>query len=197
VKALLAQTKEVNNMDDLSIIELYFARDEQAIKETDNKYGKLCHSIAYNILNNNEDSEECVNDTYIGVWNAIPPTRPNNFMAVLCKITRNISLKRIEAMARQKRSQATIVSLDELAEILPDESIGENISNNNLTELISDFLRKEKADVRNVFIRKYYFFDSVGDISKRYSFTEDKVKSMLYHIRKKLKDYLIKEGVEI
>jgi RNA polymerase sigma factor (sigma-70 family) len=197
VKALLAQTKEVNNMDDLSIIELYFARDEQAIKETDNKYGKLCHSIAYNILNNNEDSEECVNDTYIGVWNAIPPTRPNNFMAVLCKITRNISLKRIEAMARQKRSQATIVSLDELAEILPDESIGENISNDNLTELISDFLRKEKADVRNVFIRKYYFFDSVGDISKRYSFTEDKVKSMLYHIRKKLKDYLIKEGVEI
>jgi RNA polymerase sigma-70 factor (ECF subfamily) len=197
VKALLAQTKEVNNMDDLSIIELYFARDEQAIKETDNKYGKLCHSIAYNILNNNEDSEECVNDTYIGVWNAIPPTRPNNFMAFLCKITRNISLKRIEAMARQKRSQATIVSLDELAEILPDESIGENVSNDNLTELISDFLRKEKADVRNVFIRKYYFFDSVGDISKRYSFTEDKVKSMLYHIRKKLKDYLIKEGVEI
>jgi len=95
-------------MDDLSIIELYFARDEQAIKETDNKYGKLCHSIAYNILNNNEDSEECVNDTYIGVWNAIPPTRPNNFMAFLCKITRNISLKRIETMARQKRSQATI-----------------------------------------------------------------------------------------
>jgi len=101
-----------------------------------------------------------VNDTYIGVWNAIPPTRPNNFMAFLCKITRNISLKRIEAMARQKRTQATIVSLDELAEILPDESIGENISNDNLTELISDFLRKEKADVRNVFIRKYYFFDS-------------------------------------
>jgi RNA polymerase sigma-70 factor (ECF subfamily) len=197
VKALLAQTKEVNNMDDLSIIELYFARDEQAIKETDNKYGKLCHSIAYNILNNNEDSEECVNDTYIGVWNAIPPTRPNNFTAFLCKITRNISLKRIEAMARQKRSQATIVSLDELAEILPDESIGENISNDNLTELISDFLRKEKADVRNVFIRKYYFFDSVGDIAKRYDFTEDKVKSMLYHTRKKLKDYLIKEGVEI
>ena len=184
-------------MDDLNIIELYFARDEQAIKETDAKYGKLCHSIAYNILNNNEDSEECVNDTYIGVWNAIPPTRPNNFMAFLCKITRNISLKRIEAMARQKRSQATIVTLDELAEILPDESIGENISNDNLTELISDFLRKEKADVRNVFIRKYYFFDSVGDISKRYSFTEDKVKSMLYHTRKKLKDYLIKEGVEI
>ena len=184
-------------MDDLSIIELYFARDEQAIKETDKKYGKLCYRIAYNILNNNEDSEECVNDTYIGVWNAIPPTRPKSLMAFLCKITRNISLKRIEAMARQKRSQATIVSLDELAEILPDESIGENITNDNLTELISDFLRKEKADVRSVFIRKYYFFDSVGDIAKRYGFTEDKVKSMLYHTRKKLKDHFIKEGVKL
>ncbi|MBR4292298.1 MAG: sigma-70 family RNA polymerase sigma factor, partial [Clostridia bacterium] len=134
---------------------------------------------------------------YIGVWNAIPPTRPKSLMAFLCKITRNISLKRVEAMARQKRSQATVVSLDELAEILPDESIEENISNDNLTELISDFLRKEKADVRNVFIRKYYFFDSVGDIAKRYGFTEDKVKSMLYHTRKKLKDHFIKEGVKL
>ena len=184
-------------MDDLSIIELYFARDEQAIKETDAKYGKLCHSIAYNILNNNEDSEECVNDTYIGVWNAIPPARPNNFMAFVCRITRNQSLKRIEAMTRQKRSRATIVSLDELAEILPDESIGENVSNDNLTELISDFLRNEKEDVRNVFIRKYYFFDSIGDIAERYGFTESKVKNMLYHTRNKLKEYLIKEGVEI
>ena len=107
-------------MNDLEIIELYFSRDEEAIKQTDIKYGKLCHSVAYNILNNNEDSEECVNDTYIGVWNAIPPTRPNNFMSFVCKITRNISLTRLEAMTRQKRSQAIIVSLDELAEILPD-----------------------------------------------------------------------------
>ena len=184
-------------MDDLSIIELYFARDEQAIKETDTKYGKLCHSIAYNILNNNEDSEECVNDTYIGVWNTIPPTRPNNFMAFVCRITRNLSLKRIEAMARQKRSQATIVSLDELAEVLSDESIADGISDEDIGKAISDFLRNEKEDVRNVFIRKYYFFDSIGDIAKRYGFTESKVKNMLYHTRNKLKEYLIKEGVEI
>ena len=184
-------------MDDLSIIELYFARDEQAIKETDAKYGKLCHSIAYNILNNNEDSEECVNDTYIGVWNTIPPTRPNNFMAFVCRITRNLSLKRIEAMACQKRSQATIVSLDELAEVLPDESIAYGISDEDIGKAISDFLRNEKEDVRNVFIRKYYFFDSIGDIAKRYGFTESKVKNMLYHTRNKLKEYLIKEGVEI
>ena len=184
-------------MDDLSIIELYFARDEQAIKETDAKYGKLCHSIAYNILNNNEDSEECVNDTYIGVWNTIPPTRPNNFMAFVCRITRNLSLKRIEIMARQKRTQATIVSLDELAEVLPDESIADGISDEDIGKAISDFLRNEKEDVRNVFIRKYYFFDSIGDIATRYGFTESKVKNMLYHTRNKLKEYLIKEGVEI
>ena len=184
-------------MDDLSIIELYFARDEQAIKETVAKYGKLCHSIAYNILNNNEDSEECVNDTYIGVWNTIPPTRPNNFMAFVCRITRNLSLKRIEAMARQKRSQATIVSLDELAEVLPDESIAYGISDEDIGKAISDFLRNEKEDVRNVFIRKYYFFDSIGDIAKRYGFTESKVKNMLHHTRAKLKEYLIKEGITL
>ena len=184
-------------MDDLSIIELYFARDEQAIKETDAKYGRLCHSIAYNILNNNEDSEECVNDTYIGVWNTIPPTRPNNFMAFICRITRNLSLKRIEAVARQKRSQATIVSLDELSEVLPDERIAVDTTDEDIGKAISDFLRNEKEDVRNVFIRKYYFFDSIGDIAKRYGFTESKVKNMLYHTRNKLKEYLIKEGVEI
>ena len=184
-------------MNDLSIIELYFARDEEAIKQTDIKYGKLCHRVAYNILNNNEDSEECVNDTYIGVWNAIPPTRPNNFMAFVCKITRNLSLKRLEAMSRQKRSQATIVSLDELAEILPDESIADGVSDEDIGKLISDFLRNEKSEIRDVFIRKYYFFDSIGDIARRYDFTESKVKNMLHHTRTKLKDFLIKEGIEI
>ena len=106
-------------------------------------------------------------------------------------------MKRIEAMARQKRSQATIVSLDELAEVLPDESIADGISDEDIGKAISDFLRNEKEDVRNVFIRKYYFFDSIGDITKRYGFTESKVKNMLYHTRNKLKEYLIKEGVEI
>ena len=184
-------------MDDLGIIELYFARDEQALKETDAKYGRLCHSIAYNILNNNEDSEECVNDTYIGVWNAIPPTRPNNLMAFVCRITRNLSLKRIESMSRQKRSQATLVSLDELSEVLSDERIAEGVSDEDIGKAISDFLKNEKEDARNVFIRKYYFFDSIAGISKRYGFTESKVKNMLYHTRNKLKEHLIREGVEI
>ena len=184
-------------MDDVRIIELYFARKEQAISETHEKYGRLCRGIAYNILNNDEDAEECVNDTYLGVWNAIPPTRPNNFMAFICKITRNLSLKRLEAQTRQKRSVSLTVSFSELEEILPDDAIDASASDENVGRLISDFLRGEKADIRKVFVRRYYFFDSVSDIAKRYSFSESKVKNILYRTRNKLKDYLIKEGVII
>ena len=184
-------------MDDLSIIELYFKRDEAAIKETDAKYGKLCHSIAYNILSSKEDSEECVNDTYIGVWQAIPPTRPDNLMAFVCRIARNLSLKRLEAMKRQKRYHGALVSLDELSLLIPDEKIAENYSDEDIGRLISRFLRGEKEASRNVFIRKYYFFDSIRDISARYGFSESKVKNMLYHTRNKLKEFLIREGVEI
>ena len=184
-------------MDDLRIIELYFEREEQAIKETESKYGKLCHSIAYNILNNHEDSEECVNDTYVGVWNAIPPTRPNNFMAFICKITRNLSLKRLEFTKREKRSADIIISFEDLAAVLPDERYAPNISDEDVGKVISEFLHNQKEDAKNVFIRKYYFFDSISEIAKRYSFTESKVKNMLFYTRNKLKDYLIKEGVEI
>ena len=184
-------------MDDQKIIELYFDRNEQAITETDMKYGKLCHSIAYNILSNREDSEECVNDTYIGVWNSIPPTRPDNFMAFVCRIARNLSLKRLEFLKREKRSADVILSLDELSAVLPDERYAPDVSDEDVGRLISQFLRTQKEDVRNVFIRKYYFFDSVKEIAERYSFTESKVKNMLFYTRNKLKDYLIKEGVEI
>lgn len=184
-------------MDDLKIVELYFERDEQAIKETDAKYGRLCHSIAYHILNNREDSEECVNDTYAGVWGAIPPTRPNNFMAFLCKIARNLSLKRLAFMKREKRSPEVLISLEELAAVLPDERYAPDVGDEDVSKLISKFLRSQKEDIRNVFIRKYYFLDSVGEIAERYSFTESKVKNMLFYTRNKLKDYLIKEGVEI
>ncbi len=184
-------------MDNLKIIELYFNRDERAILETDAKYGKLCHRIAYNILNNREDSEECVNDTYTGVWNAIPPTRPSNLMAFVCKIARNLSLKRLEFMKREKRSTAILLSLDELETVLPDERYAPGVSDEDVGKLISNFLRSQKEDARNVFIRKYYFFDSIKQIAEHFGFTESKVKNMLFYTRNKLKDYLIKEGVEI
>lgn len=184
-------------MDDSLIIELYFSRNEQAIKETNEKYGKLCHSIAHNILNNKEDTEECVNDTYLTLWNTIPPTRPENLLSYVCKIVRNISYDKLDFTLCDKRSKNVTVSLSELEAILSNDEICTDISTEDLGKLISNFLRDQKEDVRNVFIRKYFFFDSIGDIASRYSFTESKVKNMLYHTRNKLKKHLQKEGVEI
>lgn len=184
-------------MDDLHIIELYFARDEKAIKETDIKYGRLCFSVAFNILGNHEETEECVNDTYLGVWNKIPPTKPNNFKAFICGIARNLSLKRLDYNKAVKRMPGLIISLSELDEILPDSNISPNVTDEDVGKLISDFLRHEKPDVRNVFIRKYWFLDSIKDIAVRYSFTESKIKNMLFHTRNKLRDYLMKEGIKV
>lgn len=184
-------------MDDLMIIELYFVRDESAIKETEIKYGKLCFRLANNILSNDEDSEECVNDTYLSVWNKIPPTRPNNFKAFICKIVRNLSLNKLDFNLALKRNKNLMVSLSELDETLPDSSVASGYGYEELGRLISSFLRQEKEDARNVFIRKYFFCDSINDITKRYSFTESKVKNMLYHTRIKLKDYLKKEGIVV
>lgn len=184
-------------MDDSQIINLFFARDEQAIKETERKYGKLCLRVAKNILSASEDSEECVNDAYLTVWNKIPPTRPNNFTAFICKITRNLSLKRLERSSALKRSADAIVSLTEIEEILPDNRVAPNVDGEELGNLISAFLRKEKELNRNIFLRRYWFFDSVGDIAKRYSLTESNVKSILFRTRNKLRDFLKKEGIEV
>ncbi len=182
-------------MDDRSIIELFFARDEQAIKETADKYGKVCHGVAYNILGDEQDAEECVNDTYAGLWNAIPPARPDNLSAFICRITRNLSLNRLRALTRQKCSREVTVSFSELEEILSDEAVDGR--EGEIAAHISAFLREQSEDVRAVFMRKYYFFDSVEAIAKKYGFSQSKVKSMLYHTRNKLKEYLTKKGVTI
>lgn len=184
-------------MDDLQIIELYFARDERAIKETDTKYGKLCFNVANNILGNIHDSEECVNDTYLSVWNKIPPTRPNHFMAFVCKITRNLSLKKLEYKMALKRNPDVLVSFDELESIMPDNCMKPDIEKEEIGKIISAFLRGESEDARNVFIRKYVHFDSISNIATRYSFTESKVKNLLYHSRNRLRSYLKKEGIEV
>lgn len=185
----------MSTMDDRSVIELYFARDERAIRETEQKYGRLCHSIARNILGNAQDAEECVNDAYMGVWNAIPPARPDDLGAFVCRVVRNLSLKRLRALSRQKCSREMTVSLSELEEILPDEAVDGR--EGEVAAAISAFLRSQSEDVRGVFIRKYYFFDSIAEIAKRYGFSQSKVKSMLYHTREKLKVYLTKEGIEV
>lgn len=182
-------------MDDLQIIELYFSRDEQAISETDQKYGKLCRSIVNNILHNPEDTEECVNDTYLGAWNSIPPARPVKLSAFLCRIARNLSLKRLEYNKAIKRYPEVYVSYSELENVIADDEIDPFITDEHLGKIISRFLRAEKEEARNVFLRRYWFFDSVSVIATKYGFSESKVKNMLYHSRNRLREYLRKEGV--
>ena len=184
-------------MEDRAIIALYQVRNEQAIRETDAKYGKLCYQIAFNILGIHEDSEECVSDTYVGVWNAIPPEKPNHFRAFLCKITRNLSLKRLAYLHQEKRNQDLAVSLSDLEAILPDDRYAPGLMDADVGRAIESFLWLQKPEVRCVFVRRYYFFDSVAEIAKRYRFTESKVKNMLFQTRNRLKEYLIEEGIEV
>ena len=139
-------------MDDAKIVQLYWDRNEQAIPATADKYGNYCTSIAKNILGNREDAEECVNDTYLSLWNSIPPKRPNNFKAFICKVVRNLSLSRLEYNTAKKRSSNAVISISELEEILPDESIAE-ISDGELEEAINSFLRNENEINRNVFLQ--------------------------------------------
>ncbi len=181
-------------MDDRQIIALFFERSEEAIRETEAKYGKLCFRIAKNILGGDADAEECVNDAYLCLWNQIPPQRPDDLAAFLCKTVRNISLKRLRFNSAMKRNAQAEVPLTELEGILPDHLAQSEMDNRQLGQLISEFLWREPAHSRNVFIRKYFFLDSIHEIAAKYSFSESKVKSMLFHTRSRLRNYLSKEG---
>ena len=184
-------------MEETRIIQLYFSRDEQAIQETQAKYGKLMYAVAFHVLSNHEDSEECVNDAYVGLWNAIPPTKPSSLRAFACKITRNLSLKRFKFLTQEKRNADLTTAFEELEDVLPDERFAPGANDEEIGKLISQFLRNQKEEVRYVFIRKYFFFDSVREIAEKCSFTESKVKNLLFHARNALKEYLGKEGVTI
>ena len=187
----------VNIIDDIRIIELYFERNEQAIKETDIKYGKLCHKLSYNVLNNRQDSEECVNTTYLEVWNRIPPTRPAKFKAYISIIVRDISIDKLRHLTAKKRSADMVMALDELTEILPDERHAPGRNDEEIGKLLSIFLRKQKEEVQRVFVLKYFYFESNIAIAERCGFTERKVTNMLARTRNKLKKYLIEEGIYI
>ena len=184
-------------MDDAQILSLLFAREESAITEIKTKYGKLCLHIAQNILGNPEDAEECVQDTYLAIWNKIPPVRPDNLSAFICKVIRNLSLKKLEYNTAKKRCTDICIPLAEIETILPDKQISPAFGDEELGSLISAFLRTEKENSRKVFLRRYWFFDSIAEIAEMYSFSENKVKSMLFRTRTRLREYLKKEGVEI
>ena len=184
-------------MNDGEIIGLYFDRNEAAILETERKYGRLCMSVAHRILDSTEDSEECVNDAFLRLWNSIPPAEPKSLKGYICKITRNLALKRVQYNNRKKRSSELAVSLSELEEILPDNRISTSVDNNDIGQAIDEFLKKQRPIVCTVFVLKYVYFYTQKEIAEHFSFSEDKVNSMLFRTRKKLRDYLIEEGIEV
>ena len=183
-------------MEDTEIIELFTARDERAVTEVKAKYGGLCRSVALSMLRDREDAEECVSDVHLILWNNIPPA-PDNLKAYICRLTKNICLKRIEYNSAEKRRDSSKLSLSELGEDLRGEDFAVRQSHMELGEIISRFLRSQAPEVRNVFLRRYWLMESVEEIAERFSFSKSKVKSMLFRTRNKLEKYLKKEGIEI
>jgi len=183
-------------MDDGKIIELYFSRDESAIIHTENKYGGYCYKIAYNILLDDEESKECVNDTYLAAWESIPPTRPKIMSAFLGKITRNISLKRLRSKNSNKRGGGnTKLIFDELSDCIPDKnSVLDAIDAKELSLIIDSFLRNLPKEERCLFLRRYWYFDSIDTLALMFGLSAGQVKMRLLRIRQKLLLKLKKEG---
>lgn len=178
-------------MDDRQIISLFFARDENAITALANKYGRLLHQLASNILNDRSDTEECVNDTYLGVWNSIPPNDPESLIAYVCKLVKNISIKRYHYNTAQKRNSNYDVALEELEGVLVStKSIESELEAKQLTETIEGFLETLKQVDRVIFIQRYYFSASYADIASQTGLTEKNVSVKLTRLRDRLRKYL-------
>lgn len=184
-------------MDDKSIVDLYWQRSQQAIEETAAKYGPYCRTIAWNILSNHEDCEECVNDTYLSAWNSMPDKRPERLSPFLARITRNHALHKIENQRRLKRggSEAEL-ALEELAECIPaKQSVEAELEAKELGIAINYFLSLLPADERKVFFCRYFFMASVAEISEKFHFSRSKTLSMLHRTRIKLRKFLLQEGL--
>ena len=186
-------------MDDLEIIGLYWARDQLAITESEKKYGGLCGGIAMNILRSREDAEECVNDTWLRAWNAMPPQRPNVLSAFFGKLTRNLSLDRWRHIRAAKRGGSQVeVALHELEDCLPDHRRpDEELEAGETAALISDFLRRQSREDRALFIRRYFHLEPLGELAERFGMSLGQVKSRLHRMRGRLKIELEKEGVAV
>lgn len=184
-------------MDDRQIIALYQERSETALSETAKKYGRYCRSIAYNILNNEEDSEECVNDTWWRVWETIPPQCPDCLPAFLGKITRNLALNRYKYNSREKRGGGQVfLVLEELEGCIPGtDSTAGAMEEKLLTEALNKFLAQLPVVKRRMFLRRYWYLSSIKEIAEEFGVSESKVKMILLRIRNKLKQALEKEGI--
>ncbi len=183
-------------MDDLEIIELYWERNERAIKETNTKYERLLYKISYNILSNHEDSQECVNDAYIKAWKSIPPERPRSFTAYLGRIVRNLSIDYWNKNRAQKRYSGGDILLSELQDCIPSSNtVWAEIESKILSEIISNWLYTLPKEDRILFVRRYWYGDSIKELALRTDTTPNKLASHMYRLRANLKDMLEKEGV--
>lgn len=183
-------------MNDNEIIELYFNRNEQAIKESSDKYGAYCFSVANAVLSNHNDSEECVNSTWLAAWNTIPPQKPSVLKMYFAKITRNTALSTYRKRIAKKRENSEFeASLEEISECISlNEGVEQQIDKEQLNRAINSFLKSLNARDCSVFIRRYFFSDSIKSIANYYCLGESNTLSILFRTRKKLKEYLTKEG---
>ena len=182
-------------MRDDEIVKLFWDRDEQAIAESKDRYAKYCLYIAENVLHDRQDSEECLNDVLLAAWKSIPPESPVNLKTYLGKLTRETAIDRLRKRCARRRIPAgMIASLDELEEVVGENDVDSAVQAEELSRLISIFLRSVREEERNVFLRRYWYFDSVKEIQKRYGYGKSKVLVMLKRTRDKLSEYLKKEG---
>lgn len=186
-------------MKDIDIIKLYFARSEKAISITAEKYGRYLMRIAENILFSSQDCEECVSDTYLKAWNSIPPATPENLPTYLGKITRNNAINRYNMNTAQKRGKGNVdVIFSELESCIPSEfSVDYVVDEKHLIYLIEDFLKSQNKMKRIIFIRRYWYCEPISSIANDFSISENKVTSILYRMRLKLKEKLEKEGITV
>ena len=183
-------------MDDSRIIELFYARSEDAIAELSKKYGPYCLTVAKNILNNTEDAEECVNDAYLGVWNTIPPQRPDPLLSYVCRIVRNLALKKYHENTAQKRNSIYDVALDEIADCIPAPfSVEDEIMAKEVAGIINGFLETLDRQSRIMFIRRYWHADSIEELAALFHRSRHYISVRLSRTRKALKQHLEKEGV--
>lgn len=181
--------------EDFEIIELYWARSESAVQETDEKYGAKLHTLSGRILPDAEDAKECVNDTYLGAWNAMPPQRPLALFAFLARICRNIACDKLDRLHAKKRSAEVSALTEELAACIADPVAAREAESREIAEALNGFLSTLPVDARLFFMRRYWYMDSIKAIAEKYGCGESRVKTSLHRTREKLRDYLQKEDI--
>ena len=184
-------------MTDAQIIELYWKRNEDAIKETDHAYGSKLHYLAQRIVQDFEDAQECVSDTYLKTWETIPPKRPEHFFAYIAKICRNFALGVLDWKSAAKRKGEVVALTQEMEACIPDPQHERKLEAEELGEILNRFLGSLSSENRVIFLRRYWYLDSVAEIARRYGFSESKVKTQLHRTRSKLHAFLAKEGITV